>query len=131
MSSWYHPSPISLVINLVLLSALQLHNGCWSSKAGLLITAGEVAVLSEVVSKRGLLCTIASMLHHNGVLPICLASKDHLTRDTHCFHLTQEDHMIPTGILCYHAGVDKGEGVVNDRRSRCRNMIAGMAETLI
>ena len=88
-------------------------------------------VVSEVVSKRSLLGTIASMLHYRDVLPLCLASKDHLTSDTHRCHLTQEDHMIPTWILCYYSGIDKGEGVVNDRRSCCRYMITGMAETFI
>src|SRR5262249_1310345 len=104
---------------------------CWGRKAGLLITPGKVTVLSEVVSKRSLLCTIACMLHYRDVLPLCLARTDHLTSDTHCFNLTQEDHMIPTRILCYHLGINKGEGVVNDRRSCCRNMITGMAETFI
>jgi hypothetical protein len=37
-------------------------------KAGLPITTGEVAVVSEVVSKRSLLYPIASMLHYRGVL---------------------------------------------------------------
>src|SRR5258706_8327007 len=103
----------------------------WSRKIGLLITTGKVTVLSEVVGKRSLLCTIASMLHYCDLIPICVVSKDHLVSDPHCFHLTQEDYMIPASILCYHSSINKGEGVVNDRRSCCRNMITGMAETYI
>ena len=39
--------------------------------------------------------------------------------------------MISTRILCYHFGIDKSEGAVNDRRSCCCYMIMGMAETFI
>jgi hypothetical protein len=104
---------------------------CRRSEARFLVITGKVAILPEVVGKGNLLCTVASIFCYRTMLSVFLVSKSYLTPDPHCFHLTEEDHMVTTGILCYDSRINKGECVVNDGCSCYGNMIASRTETFI